>query len=562
MHCLSPQSAATFALLLFCGLPAFGNPALEGYANYAALAERVKKLDQSDLAAVASLAKTAGDREIFVITLGTGDPSKKPAIAILDSGDANHLVGSELALRLAERLVREAQQDGVKKLLDQLTIYIIPRPDPDAAEKAFTAPFRSVSGNLRQTDDDRDGRNGEDPPNDLNGDGWITMMRVVDDTGGWMPHPADPRLLIEADAKKNERGKYRLFSEGRDDDGDQQFNEDAGDGVAFNRNWSHRYEPFQPGTGPNAVSEVETRAVADFLHDHTNIFAVFCFSPSDNIFHTWKPDPGKEKQRIRTSVHSVDAPFLDFLADKYRDAHGGKDAPESAWPGGTFAEWSYFPYGRWTLASRAWWVPKVEQKPKEGEEKEGEKKKGADEKRGVDDLNALRWFEQEKLEAFVDWQKVDHPEFPGKTVEVGGFKPFYRTNPPMKLLDDLVGRHVSFLSQLAEFRPRVTISETQVEPLGGRVFRVTAKIASTGYLPTLPEMGEVTGIHQRLQIQLFAPEKTTFLKGSPRVKLPRLVANAQREVSWLVRLHEETADGKLRAWSPELGEVETTIRFE
>lgn len=532
---------------------AVANPALEGYANYAALSERAKQLDAAEVVAVGSLGKTAGGREILLLTIGRGEAAKKPAICIVGAVDAAQVLGSELALRMAERLVADQDKEDVKKLLDEVTIYLVPRPDPDAVEKAFAAPYREVAGNGRKTDDDRDGKLGEDPPDDLNGDGWITQMRVADASGRWMTHPDDPRVLIEADPKKNERGQFHVYTEGRDDDHDEQFNEDGGDGVAFNRNWPHRFEHFKPNTGPDAVSEVESRAIADFLYDHTNIFAVLAISSEDNLFHPWKPDGNKDKAKIRTTVLSADAPYQEYLAGKYRDLHGGKDAPESSWPGGTFSEWSYFQYGRWTFSARGWWVPKVA-------EKEGEKK--SEEKRGADDLNALRWFAQENLPGFVDWQKVEHPDFPGQMVEVGGFKPFYRTSPPAEIIDDLAGKHVSFITLLASERPQVKIKESKVERLGSNVFRVTATVASNGYLPTMSEMGETTGIHQRLQVQLVTPEKTTYLKGPPRVKLSRIEPNSQREVVWLIRLPAEKGEGKLRAWSPEVGEAETNIKFE
>jgi hypothetical protein len=237
---------------------------------------------------------------------------------------------------------------------------------------------------------------------------------------------------------------------------------------------------------------------------------------------------------------------------KYRDLHGGKDAPESPWPAGTFSEWCYFQYGRWTYSARGWWLPKVA-------EKEGEKK--SEEKRGAEDLNALRWFAQENIAGFVDWQKVEHPDFPGKTVEVGGFKPFYRKNPPEKMIDDLAGKHVSFLTLLGSERPRVKINESKVEPLGGGVFRVTVKVATSGYLPSVSEMGETTGVHQRLQVQLVTPEKTTYIKGPPRVKLGRIEPGAEREVVWLIRAPAGKGEAKLRVWSPETGEAEAIVTW-
>ena len=71
--------------------------------------------------------------------------------------------------------------------------------------------------------------------------------------------------------------------------------------MAFNRNFPFHYPYFKPGAGPNAVSEIETRAVADFAFDHRNIAIVFCFSPEDNLMHVWKPDDneGKVKSHIQ-----------------------------------------------------------------------------------------------------------------------------------------------------------------------------------------------------------------------------------------------------------------------
>lgn len=544
--------------LLIASTSSAVNPTLEGYADWETFAARVAKLDDSDLVTVESLGTTTGKRKILAITISRGDAAKRPAIAIIGNAHAPQLVGSELALRIAEVIVAKADEEQTKSLLDQVALYIIARPDPDATEKAFASPIREITGNARVTDDDRDSRFGEDPPEDLNGDGWITQMRVSDVGGRWMPHPDDARLLIEADAKKNERGQYHVYTEGIDNDHDEAWNEDGGDGVAFDRNWPHRYPAFQTASGANAVSEFETRAVADFLFDRANVFAVLSYSLEDNLFHPWKPDGGKDKQRIRTTINSADAPYHDFLASKYRDLHGGKDAPDEPTPPGSFAEWSYYQYGRWSFVARPWWVPKVAPPmPKEGE------KKPSDEKRGSDELNVLRWLEQEKLDGFVAWQKVEHPDFPGKLVEVGGFKPFYQLNPPIALVEPLVEKNLKFLADIAGARPQIALADAKVESLGARLFRVTTKVVDRGYLPTLSEQGETTGIHQRLQAQLIVPAKTEFLKGSPRVKLGRLDSSGAHETTWLVRF----ADGvppaaSIRAWSPECGEVETKLELK
>jgi len=56
--------------------------------------------------------------------------------------------------------------------------YIIPRMNPDAAEKMFGSIKTGMKTNTNKYDSDNDGRVDEDGPDDLNKDGYITMMRV------------------------------------------------------------------------------------------------------------------------------------------------------------------------------------------------------------------------------------------------------------------------------------------------------------------------------------------------------------------------------------------------
>lgn len=566
MHCLALRRGAGFLAcrtLLVCSTiivaaaaqSLFANPALDGYSNHEQFTRAVEELDRSDLVSVSSLGKSLSGRDLVLLTLGTGKVHEKPGIVVIGNVQGSHLAGAELALRLARQLVAQADKEPkAKELLDRVTYYIMPRPDPDACEKCFTRPFREPAGNARRTDDDRDFEFGEDPPDDLNGDGWITQMRVADSAGTHVPHPDDPRILVPLDPKKNELGKYRIYTEGRDNDGDGQFNEDAGDGVAFNRNFPFRYAPFLKHGGANAASEPEVRALIDFLFDRPNIAAVFCFSPEDNLFFPWKPKPELDKGKRKGSVQGPDVTPFEFLSEQYKKIHSGKDAPETAAGPGSFTEWAYFNYGRWSLATRGWWIPKVEVKP------EGDKKP-SDEKRGADDLNALRWLAQEKLDGFADWQPIEHPDFPGKKVEVGGFKPFYRLNPPGKELDALAQKQLEYLLQLPARLPQIAIADAKAEKLGGGVVRITATAVNRGYLATMPEMGRINTEAYPLQIMLDVPKGTELLQNPVRMRVKRLEGlGGSEEKMWLVRFAgEPPASVKLKLWAPAVGSVETMV---
>jgi len=627
-------------------------PAPAGYANYETYCGQVRAIARSKLVKLHSLARTLGGREVFCLEIGTGKTDQKPAILVVGGVHPPQLLGSELAVRVARQLAQRASSDKqAAAMLDRVTFYVIPRPSPDPCEALFRKPYVERAENDRPMDDDGDGAVDEDGPDDLDGDGWITTMRVEDPAGPYMPHPEDPRALVKADPVKDQKGRWSLFVEGRDNDQDGEQNEDPPGGAAFNRNFTFRYPYFQRGAGPHQVSEPETRAVADFAFSHPNIALVLSFTPEDNLMRPWKPGAQAESAKAKTAVSAADAGYLDYFAGQYRTIHGGTDCPESPDGQGSFSEWAYFHFGRWSLACRGWWVPKIEpagakagakaeakpagKKPEEpkaepkpaaakprlkpgkdngkdngkengngngnGESKgaAGEKpekpenpekpaaKRGrspareakgkrpddkapepktpqarpAQELRGADDVNALRWLDREKLDGFVPWRRIEHPDFPGRVVEVGGFKPLVRLNPPARELEPLAEKHGRFLRRVVELLPELAIHQTKAEPLGAGVWRITVTAVNLGYLPTVSQMGSTTGEPHPLQAALELPQGVRLLTGHPRTRLPTLPGRGGKaEVTWLV----SAPQGKehrlaVRVWSPSVGDCRKAI---
>jgi len=585
-----------------------GPGALQGYVTYAEMQARLQALAESPWVELSSLGQTAGQRDLWLLKVGADPQVTRPAILVVGNVHGSHVLGRELALRMAERLVQAGDSPAIEQLLANYTVYFIPCPTPDATEKNFQSPARERNGNLTATDDDRDFSVGEDPPQDLNGDGAVTMLRIAEPFGTHRTHPADPRVLIPIDPKKGEVGAYRLEVESRDLDQDKAFGEDASDGVEFNRNFTFNYEYFGRGSGPHQVSEVETRAVADFMYDHPNIAFVLCFSPEDNVFQPWKGSAQTDSGRIKSKILTADQTHTDRLAEAFRTLHGGKNAPESPAGSGSFSEWSYFHYGRWTFASRAWWVPTVEPtKPAEpskaaeaeqqatadptgGEaseqasEQAGEQASGdrgtvvaevpasvpaaaeplaKDDKRGAMELNALAWFEQRGIEAFVPWQALEHPDLPGRSVEVGGFKPFYMLNPPIAEVEPLVEPHVAFLSKMVESWPRLAVHDLQAKQLGPGLYDIRCQIVNTGALPTMPQMAAVNQQWYPIQVQLTGLGQVKWIQGSQRQAVGRLAENGGKtEVRWVFQVLEAGAGEpkfSIQAAAPTLHPIEIEV---
>ena len=564
---------AVLASFIFAVAAFAGQPAVEGYADYAAYQVAVKSIAKSKLATLESLGTTRGGRDVFLLTIGTGKTDEKPALLVVGNVHAPHLLGSELATRLAKRIVDDASKDAdVRKMLDRVTIYVIPRPAPDASEAFFQRPLAERSVNQRPIDDDGDGQVDEDGPDDLNGDGLITMIRVEDTGGRYIVHPSDDRVMIEADPEKHEAGRWALYVEGRDNDQDEKFNEDPPGGVDFNRNFTFGYPYFGTGAGPHQVSEVETRAVADFAFSHPNIAAVLTFSPEDNLMEVPEADKSAEEERIKTTLLADDVPTVELAAEKYREILDSDDAPEAPDGKGSFTDWAYFHYGRWSLACRGWWIPQVDTEKEEAEgeaetddDAEDEEDQEDDEdERGADKLNALAWFDEQGIDGFVDWQPIDHPDFPDQKVEVGGFIPFLQTNPPADQLDPLAERHCRFVRELVEMFPRLEISELKAEPLGSGVWRVTAAVVNRGRLPTMSRMGRTSRQLQGLQMQITLPRGASLVTGYTRVGISTLAPDGGRqEKIWLVTAPSgKPASVRIRVWSPLAGSQVKSIKLE
>src|SRR5512140_1348957 len=150
------------------------------YSNHKQLSQNISTLEKNypALCKVSSLIKTAGGKDIWLVTIGSGDTDSKPAVAIVGSVQGNYILGTELATGIAEDILKNSGEAGIRDLLDKITFYILPDVSPDAREQFFNGQKYERSINSRSTDDDRDFTFDEDPYEDLNSDGYITLIRI------------------------------------------------------------------------------------------------------------------------------------------------------------------------------------------------------------------------------------------------------------------------------------------------------------------------------------------------------------------------------------------------
>jgi hypothetical protein len=408
--------------------------------DHDALTAELRALAASSPAAtLGSLGRSIEGRDVWLLTIGDpgGAPlDDRPGLLVVAGLSGDHLAGSALALGIARHLLSDDEEAAETRA--ERVVYVVPRVNSDAAEARFGAVRWARRGNAAPWDDDNDGRVDEDGPDDLNGDGVITVMRVPDPTGDYVLDPENDRLLKKVDRAKGESGAFAVYWEGRDDDGDGFYNEDGPGGVDLDRNFQHAYPYWQADAGPHMVSEPESRALMDFVIARRNIAAILELGHSDNLatgldgegnptgFTTVALDDfahasnagvfelgdfsgparrggfggggfffgggffgggdqlrGAQKgrdndpssgQRPATSVHADDRPYFARVTERYKEIVGVEGVALRRAPAGAFFQYGYFQFGVPSFSTPGW----AWAKPAPEAEVEGEGGEGED----------------------------------------------------------------------------------------------------------------------------------------------------------------------------------------
>ncbi len=539
------------------------------YSNSKTMSQKIDALSREypSICAIKSLVKTAGGKDIWVLTIGTENKDSKPGIAVFGGVEGSHLLGKELALGFASSLLKESSSSEIKELLDKITFYVFPDVSPDATEQFFSDLKYEKTVNARSTDDDRDFVFDEDPYEDLNKDGYITLIRVKDSSGKFTESDEDKRIMVTADLSKGQSGSYQVYSEGIDNDKDDSFNEDGAGGVNFNRNFTFNYEEFGLNAGMYPVSEPETKAVADFLFDRFNIYAVFMFGPQDNLGQPMKASErqgaatpsgigqgtgqgmrqgmgrgqGMEQgDRKITSILRTDETINKLVSDKYHEITGAKGAPLAKTTGGNFMDWAYFHYGRYSFSTPAWWFPVEKGKSSE--------------------VAFLKFAEKNKInDVFVPWTEIKHTDFPGKKTEVGGIKPFALINPPADTLGDLITKNYKFITAIAAMHPELEFLDIKIENAGENIFRISLKLHNKGIFSTCAEIGKNNMWTRIMRISLEPVVGQSFLSGQKVQRIDPLEGDQSVGFSWLIN---GKGSVKITAGALNAGIINTTIELK
>lgn len=433
-----------------------------------------------------SLGKSEEGRDIWLLTVfdpATGPHDAKPGLYIDGAIHGNEIQATEVCLYLAWTLLERAD-DWAKlgELLSRVSFYIVPTVNVDSRARFFEDPGGYNLGRSARVpyDDDGDGLEDEDDVNDLDGDGEILQMRIRDPHGTHRTDPDDPRVVVRI--KPGEQAEWRLLGpEGLDDDGDGRINEDGPGYLDMNRNWGFLWQPryVQSGSGEYPFSARDTKAISDFLAARDNVCFGFNFH---NYGGMWLRGPGSD---MSPPIPPGDLTVFDFLGVEgervvpgYRYLVSSQDLYETH---GDFDEWMYQCLGVYCFVGEVYMSSQVAYRGR-NDEPDGEdgtlwsRRPPLVERQKFNDALMMG-------EMFKDWTPFTHPTY--GEIEIGGWRTFTTRMPPPFLLTELVHRNAMYVLWTAGQAPQVSVEITETKDLGDGLWRVRARAANAGGIPTL-----------------------------------------------------------------------------
>jgi hypothetical protein len=538
------------ALLLLPCLPQAGParadeapPAVE-YRTHAEVtarleAAKVTAWGRGLFAEVVTYGTSAGGRSLLALRLGRATP-----VVLVHGGlGARDAAATATCLAFAEHLAAGGAR------VEDLAWLVVPAPNPDALD-AFLAGRPPAGGGA--FDRDRDGRRGEDGPQDVDGDGEILWMRRVDARGTWAAAATtrdaegratgDARLLERRGVDARRAVSYVRLPEGLDDDGDGDVAEDmpALDLTRQLAGWRDDKGPWR-GDGPFPGYAPEARALMELSFAQTGLVAWYGFTGTGT--HVLRAnEEGK--------LADVDDALYAQIGRGLEGRTGLKLRKASQVPGreanpGSDLDWAAVHLGVPAFRIPVWWI---------------RKEAGSGRKRDApDELDWLLWNDRALGgRGFSPWKAFEHPTL--GPVEIGGWRRFTRWEPPAALLPAAAARVLAAPLAQVGFAPRLG-ADVRVEARGAGRWMVAVRATNTGRLATDSALAAKQRLDVGVRVRFEAGPGVEVLAGPPVGNAGRLAAGAvaAEPVRWLVAGPAAGALGTVRVEHPKADDVRTEV---
>lgn len=546
------------------------------------------------------IAESPGGEPVYVLEIGK-ELKNVPAIFVAANLEGKTPLSTEGALYLAKMLMDSARYTKSVKWM------IMPLPNPDATVGYFGNVKWERSVNASAVNDDKDDQLNEDGPEDLNGDGLITKIRVEDPEGTYLISEKDPRIMVKADPAKGERGKYKLYPEGIDNDKDGEINEDGPGGINPGINFPHLFRTNAKETGLWPGEAPEVYGILKFIFDHPEIAMVYTLGTSDfcvappkggrkggvnmesikvparfaarigadpektysmteviELFKSAMPGRGGREMNAETVADLLglgaavnpmedDLKFYTDLSEKYKAYLKTKGfstdrLSADADKDGSFELWAYYQLGVPSFSMNLFTPPKgSESKPREATSRESGMREMPAKTTEIDDREKtiLAYLDKNlKGEGFVKWTPFNHPTL-GK-VEIGGIAPFVTSTPPAAQIDSLCKIQLPWLLTLSSKLPDIQIMKEAVTDLGAGIYRLEIFIENKGVLPYPTAMGSRNKQPSPMVVVLEG-EDLQLMEGYSRTPLGDIGGNQVKKLTWTIKTDKKTVKAHIES---------------
>jgi murein tripeptide amidase MpaA len=484
-----------------------------------------------NLIQVSSIGNSHEGKPIWLLTLtnrSTGVDLDKPAVWIDSNIHATEITGTTTAMYIANQLLSSyGTNEQVTRQLDQSTYYIVPRVNPDGAEWAMAANPRYVRSGVRPYpwEEKDEGLLSQD----INGDGKILQMRIMDSNGDWKVSSLDPRLMEKRNPDEFGGTYFRLLPEGMLEDYDGHIIKIARplEGLDFNRNFPFQWrtEGEQEGAGPYPASEPEIRAMVDFISNHPNISIAITFHTFSRVIlrpYSTKSDDdmNTEDLWIFKKIGEIGTKITGYRC--VSTFHDFKYHPKEVTTG-AFDDWMYDHLGVFTYTIELWDLP-TEAGIKDRKWIEWWRDHPHEE-----DLQILKWVDEHAAtDAYVEWYPYDHPQL-GK-VELGGWNNMYTwRNPPLGFVESEVEKHYPFMLSLGEMLPHLVIQSLVINKISENKFHLDLVVENSGFLPSYTsQQSKIRRVSRPVRVELVLPDGAVLTSGKHREELGHLEGRSNK----------------------------------
>jgi hypothetical protein len=117
----------------------------------------------------------------------------------------------------------------------------------------------------------------------------------------------------------------------------------------------------------------------------------------------------------------------------------------------------------------------------------------SDDRKAEPDSDDPKWlrYDADQVKAgapsgFLDWKPFKHPQL--GDVEIGGFIPGFKLNPPDTELPRLADEQTKFITAIAAKAPKLVAEPVTVTKLGAGLYRVAIRIVNEGAMASMPQI--------------------------------------------------------------------------